>query len=190
MTNNHRWITDIENIDDTQFPFSDSVLTAFEDRNYEKGKSFIGTVNLDYVAGCWHPDYKGYTWRELKPVPGTLNGDRNDPAVGNQILKRVIQAAQALEQNPIYYLDNEEKEHWSFYEYHGQYYIEAGMHRTVIGRYFLSVNNLPPMIRNVSITPCYDRVSDAPLPTYKNVDSPLRKAKHFIKRLFNNEASK
>lgn len=190
MTNNKRWITDIENIDDVQFRFSDSVLATFEDRNYEIGESYKGTVNLDLVAGCWHPDYRGSKWRELKPVPGTLLGDRNDPAVGNQKLKRVIQATQALEQNPTYYLDDNEKEHWSFYEYHGQYYIETGMHRTVIGRYFLAANNLPPLIRNISITPCYDRVSEAPLPASNDAHSLLRKAIHFIMRFFNNEALK
>lgn len=74
-----------------------------------------------------------------------------DAAVGYQPLKRAVVNVQALEQCPSYYLSTDVKEHWSFYRIDGDYYIAEGNNRTVVGRYFLFANGLPPVVHGVAI---------------------------------------
>lgn len=169
----HQWLTHIEDISDSEFSFSDDVLAAFDVRKYQVGDSYSGSVDLTKVRGCWHPDYRGRKWRELKPIPGTLKNDRANPGVGNQHLKRIIKNAQSLDLNPDYYLRDEEKHHWSFYEYNGFLYVEAGVHRTVLGRYFLAANDLPPLIHNVNIVPCSDKEELTELPQSSSRDHSM-----------------
>ena len=178
------WITDIENIEDVVFSFTNDMLIEFDESRYVKGKTYIGTVDLNRVKGCWHPDYRGCMWGELKSVPGTLKGDRSDPIVGNQILKRVIQGARELADNPEYYLNGDSKDHWSFYEYKGDFYIEAGVHRTVLGRYFLAANALPQEIRNISITPCMDMPCEREPSDVRSDKTFIDKVLSYFKTLF------
>ena len=54
--------------------------------------------------------------------------------------------------NPEYYFSEEKKENWGFYKVGKKFYIEDGNHRTIIARFFLNLNNLPEVIKGVSVT--------------------------------------
>lgn len=53
---------------------------------------------------------------------------------------------------PSYYTSKVQKEHWSFYLVGGRYFVSEGNHRTVIGRFLLSLNGLPTTVTGVSVT--------------------------------------
>lgn len=112
---------------------------------YGEGAScWVGSVDLTRVVGTSHPDYAGLTWRDLRPkAPGET---------GLQHLKRAGQTMDWLRSNPTYYLEKQDKLTWSFYELNGDYYIAEGNHRTVVARYFLLANGLPPVVHGVTIT--------------------------------------
>ena len=144
--------TRIEDIHDADVPFSCDILIEFDNRGYETVETFVGSVDLSKVRGCYHPDYAGMTWAQLKPAAGSLDGDKNDFRIAYQPLKRAASNAKNLHRNPGYYLGEDEKHHWSFYELSGEYFISSGVHRTVIGRFFLWLNKLPPSVHGVSVT--------------------------------------
>lgn len=143
--------TRIEDIDLADVPFADDLLEAFDERCFQIVETFVGSVDLSKVRGCYHPDYAGMTWGQLKPVLGSVEGDRNDPKVAFQSLKRAVENTKDLHRNPDYYLGKDEKGHWSFYELSGEYFISSGVHRTVIGRFFFWLNGLPPLVHGVSV---------------------------------------
>lgn len=100
-------------------------------------------VDLSLVAGTEHPDYYGSTWSELIGHP--QGHDRS-------VLKRLNLNLQQLAASAEYYLSEDKKEHWSFYLLDGQYFISSGNHRTVLGRFLLELNGLPPIVHGVSVT--------------------------------------
>ncbi|WHI45954.1 hypothetical protein ACJJIW_11660 [Microbulbifer sp. JMSA004] len=148
------WNTFIEEISLENIPFSNDVLLFLERGKINVGEPKRGSVDLSKVVGTTHPDYCGKTWGQLKPIPGTSDGDfMNNREVALQGLKRAIVNVKALEKNPSYYFDDNEKTHWSFYQIDDKYYISSGNHRTVIGRLFLHLNNQEQLVHGVTITP-------------------------------------
>ena len=97
-----------------------------------------GSVNLEKVVGTSHPDYYNKTWGEL------LNLLYNNSP-------RSKSNREMLSNNYKYYLDKEEKDTWTFVEKNGEYYIIEGNHRTIIGRFFLNLNNLSQIVHGVKI---------------------------------------
>jgi hypothetical protein len=144
--------TNIENINLDEVYFANDVLDKFDSHEYESLGTEVCSVDLSKVVGCYHPDYAGKTWGELKPVEGTLNGDREIINIAYQNLKRAIGNVRDLSRNPDYYLNKEVKDHWDFYNLEGKLYISSGVHRTIIGRYFLWLNDLEPLVHGVHLT--------------------------------------
>ncbi|MDY4348325.1 hypothetical protein [Pectobacterium brasiliense] len=116
------------------------------------GPTKISHVDLSKVVGTTHVNYRGKTWGELKPVIGTSEGDIFNTEVACQPLARAVTNIHALEKKPEYYLTIEEKDSWSFIELNGEFYISEGNNRTVIGRFFLHLNQKPPIIHGVKVT--------------------------------------
>jgi len=144
--------TDIESLIDDNVPFSNDELQEFDHLKYDLSEHYVGSVDLSKIKGCTHPDYTGAKWQELKPLKGTLEGDRDKTSVAYQRLKRAISNVKDLDKNPSYYLSKEPKDYWSFYEVNGDFYISSGVHRTIIARYFLFLNGLPQVVHGVKIT--------------------------------------
>ncbi|AQU82653.1 MULTISPECIES: hypothetical protein [unclassified Halomonas] len=148
------WNTLLEEMDLETVPFSDNTLSYLDKRNIDVGEPQVGSVDLSKVVGTTHPDYCDKTWGELKPIPGTSEGDFiNNRDVAFQGLKRAVVNIQSLERNPDYYFSDEEKEHWSFYQIGDEYYISTGNNRTVIGRLFLHLNEQEEVVHGVRVTP-------------------------------------
>lgn len=169
------WNTLIEEMNLEEIPFANDKLSYLDTHRIEVGESQVGTVDLSRVIGTTHPDYCGMTWGQLKPIPGTSQGDFiNNIDVALQPLKRAVGNVQSLEQNPEYYFSSENKEHWSFYKINDDYYITAGNNRTIIGRMFLHLNSQEPLIHGVKITPAEFREEPAAEPEEVSVVSRLR----------------
>ena len=148
------WNTLLEEMDLEAVPFSDDVLLYLDARSIHVGEPQVSSVDLSKVVGTTHPDYCGKTWGQLKPVPGTSEGDFiNNRDVAFQGLKRAVGNIQCLERNPEYYFSDEEKDHWSFYQIGDEYYISSGNNRTVIGRLFLHLNGQKEVVHGVVVTP-------------------------------------
>jgi hypothetical protein len=146
--------TRIEDIDLQDLPFATDILNELDTQKIEVGTPSVGSVNLSKVVGTTHPDYFGKAWGELKPIPGTLGRDFvNNVQLNCPPLKRAYGNVKELDSNPQYYLNSEDKYHWSFYEIDGDYYISSGNNRTIIGRLFLHLNDREPIIHGVKVTP-------------------------------------
>ncbi len=147
-----KWNTLVEVMDESNTPFFNDVLAYLDTKNISTVGSTYGCVDLSKVVGTTHSNYCEKTWGELKPVVGTSRGDIiNDTNVVYQNLKRAVGNVKDLERNPDYYFSQEEKDHWSFYEIDGEYYIAEGNNRTVIGRFFLTLNHQTPVVHGVRI---------------------------------------
>jgi hypothetical protein len=113
-----------------------------------------GVVDLSRVVGTMHPDYSDATWLELLPSSPDnfthLGYWERQKYEGR--MKRGWNSIREMRANPMYYLNAEEKTHWSFYEMNGLYYISEGNHRTVVARFLLWLNGMPECIDGVSIT--------------------------------------
>jgi hypothetical protein len=112
-----------------------------------------GIVDLTLVVGTEHPDYHGCSWLELLGNP---------PGNPSGRLKRIHGGLLELVSSPDYYLCNHIKNNWSFYLVDGKYYVSSGLHRTVIGRFFLACNELPTIVSGVAVT---ELVLHKPAPT-------------------------
>jgi hypothetical protein len=113
-------------------------------------------VDLSKVVWIFHPSYQRHTWKALLPP---------DPPVGfvsarllsyfpnvNCLLKRGDDNMRWLRKNPDYYLSAEKKVGWSFLRINDLFYLDCGVHRTIIGRFFLHLNGLPEIIRGASVS--------------------------------------
>lgn len=148
-----RYITRIEDLCLDAVPFAKDRLRRLRPGSIRRLGSVVSAVDLSRVVGTMHNDYADRSWGDLKPVPGSLAGNIiADTAVAFQPLARATANVRALELNPDYYLSRDVKERWSFYRIDGYYYIAEGNHRSVVGRYFLFANNLPPFVHGVTIT--------------------------------------
>lgn len=157
--------TDIEHIDLTKVPFAGEVLKEFNSLEYEISDSFFGSVNLSKVIGCEHPDYVGKSWGELRPVPK----DKLDDSTSYQILKRGNSNLINLSITPEYYLNDSRKNHWEFYEVDGYYFISAGVHRSVIARFFFFYNDIEPFVMGVKITKARKKTEQTELNQKRNM---------------------
>lgn len=143
--------TNIEDLDVREIPFSSAVLSNFTTTNYDLISSRKGSVDLSKIIGCAHPRYAGLSWGILKPSRIDVYGDSADPDFENQTLKRARLRMHDLKETPEYFLSFIEKEHWSFAEVDGSFYVTEGVHRSVIARYFFHLNGLPPIVHGVAI---------------------------------------
>ncbi|MGO1500382.1 MAG: hypothetical protein ACTHWH_03745 [Marinobacter sp.] len=85
------WNTFLEEMDLEAVPFSDDALSYLDTRSIDVEEPHVGSVDLSRVVGTTHPDYCGKTWGQLKPVPGTSEGDFiNNWDVAFQGLKRAV----------------------------------------------------------------------------------------------------
>ena len=135
---------DIEQASLAVFPFANDRLAPLHRMDIlVPGDGRLGSVDLTRVAGTTHPDYGGMPWGRLKP-------QSDNDLCG---LKRAMSAMRLLRGNPHYYLSRAPKPAWSFYEIYGQFFIIEGNHRTVVARFLLSLNQLPPIVHGVLITP-------------------------------------
>lgn len=113
-----------------------------------------GLVDLAKVCGTDHCDYYGSTWLELLPSnPDDYEHLEYWSRLAHEgKMKRGWNCIKELRNNPNYYIDRSPKEHWSFAKVGENYFVTQGNHRTVVGRFFLSLNNLPTLVHGVSIT--------------------------------------
>jgi hypothetical protein len=113
-----------------------------------------GSVDLTRVRGTVHSDYSGSTWLELLPTnPDDFTHLEYWERLGHEgKMKRGWRCLRAMRENPTYYLNEEEKEHWGFYKIGSDYYISEGNHRTVVARFLLALNERPEIVRGVSVT--------------------------------------
>lgn len=127
----------------TDFPFSDDRLRQLDlmECRLTRISTAIQSVDLSRVVGTVHPDYANYSWGRLMP---SLAGDG--------ALKRGQRGMRDLVNNPNYYLSPDHKQAWSFYQIGDDFYISEGNNRTVIARFFLYANKLPPIIHGVAVT--------------------------------------
>ena len=141
--------TNFEAILQTSMPaFASQRLVRFDEQEFRENVIQVAhlenaRVDLSLVAGTEHPDYYGSTWSELIGQP--QGHDRS-------VLKRLNLNLQQLAASAEYYLSEDKKEHWSFYLLDAQYFISSGNHRTVLGRFLLELNGLPPIVHGVSVT--------------------------------------
>lgn len=101
------------------------------------------SVDLSRVKGVTHPAYQGHTW-------GELIGSLADGSDGR--LKRLRKRLQQLESDPSYYTSRTFKPGWSFFKLGDRLFVEGGVHRTVIARFFLELNGMPPTVHGVGLT--------------------------------------
>ena len=137
----------IETIDLDDFDFSKRVLAAYPDgHDGDVVSTCIGSIDLSQMYGCWHPRYQGRMLKEL--VPRECDRGR---VLGE--LKRGPERLACLHRNPGYYIEDTKKVPcWSFSWVGDRLYITTGMHRSVIGLYFLAANGLSTIVRGVEIT--------------------------------------
>jgi len=142
----------IETLELDDFDFSERELAAYpSDQAGDVEMTGIGSVDLMQIHGCWHQKYEGKTFGELVP---RAHGD------GDETEKRILGALKRgpdrlayLHRNPSYYIGEEVKTPpWSFEWIDGRLYITAGMHRSVIGLYFLAANGLSTVVHGVTVT--------------------------------------
>ncbi len=148
--------TDIENIDLAEVPFADEVLVHFqpESSKYQFGKPYVGKADLTKLRGVGHAGYAGRTWGDLIPTGLSIDGPEDEWHDVPSPLKRARSALIYLKQNPDYYLSAEmKKPSWSFFELHGDYYLDMdAAHRSVIARAFLWLNDMPQVVSGVTVT--------------------------------------
>lgn len=113
-----------------------------------------GCVDLSKVKGTDHPDYCDSTWIELLPTnpDDFAHIDYWERFKHEGRMKRGWNCIRDMRDNPGYYTDTSEKNHWSFCKVGDHYYISQGNHRTVMARFLLSLNGLPEVVHGVSIT--------------------------------------
>lgn len=113
-----------------------------------------GSVDLSKVKGTDHSDYCNCTWIELLPTnPDDFTHlDYWERFKHEGRMKRGWNCIRDMRDNPAYYMDESEKDHWSFHKVGDYYYISQGNHRTVMARFLLSLNGLPEIVHGVSVT--------------------------------------
>ena len=139
--------------------FSDEKLEYFDDKKFLEenpgkwGDYYTGSVLLNKVVGTTHSDYVGYSWMEL--LPTVFKSEKNIPDFSTtknlQILKRDRDLIYRFQENPDYYLSEEKKENMSFFKVGDKFYINGGNHRVIMARFFLNLNQLPEVIKGVTI---------------------------------------
>ncbi|MBR7782329.1 hypothetical protein [Undibacterium luofuense] len=137
----------------------------------------IGSVDLAQVVGTLHPDYAGHTWIELLPTrpDRTQTISNNGRSQYQGLMKRGHRCIERLWTNPGYYTSHEGKEYWSFSKLGDRYYVNQGNHRTVVGRFFLSLNKQSTVIHGVGITEFHlppSQIEEKPEIQQKNVSQP------------------
>jgi len=149
-------ITNFELLDPTSFPFADEVLKWFNDSIYERREPKLESVDLSKVSGTTHPTYADRTWGDIMPVgPLTTYGDGSVyvPGMLNNARTKIKLRQLKDEDGPDYYIGaGRLKPTWTFLRSGEELFIENGHHRTIIGRVFLTVNNLPTIVHNVTVT--------------------------------------
>lgn len=139
--------------------FSDKKLEYFDDKKFLEenpgkwGDYYTGSAPLNKVVGTTHSDYDGYSWMEL--LPTAFKSEQNitnfSAAKNLRILKREHKLVYWFQENPDYYLSEEKKENMSFFKVGDKFYINGGNHRVVMARFFLNLNQLPEVIKGVTI---------------------------------------
>lgn len=100
------------------------------------------TVDLSRVIGtCEYLD-EAATWGDL------LGGPKDEAP---QRLKRLDECVKHLEWNPDYYVDSRGKDDWTFIKVGSDYFIEHGIHRTVVGRCYLDLTRQPAFVHGVNV---------------------------------------
>ncbi|WP_382228071.1 hypothetical protein [Hydrogenophaga atypica] len=125
--------------------FAYTKLERFADHEYRASgvpeiEHSFASVDLSQVAGTTHPVYGGRSWIDLLGNP---------PGGEFAELQHIRRYLRYMVENPSYYTKDEKKPGWSFYLVDGRYYIGDGSHRTVIGRFLLSLNGLPTTVSGV-----------------------------------------
>lgn len=137
------YVLNLEQIPSEQFSFEKDRLVLLNRGDiHEISDGSIGSVDLTKVVGATHPNYGGLDWGTLKPVE---DRDQCYLARSKDILFN-------LKKTPEYYLSQEKKQGWAFFKIGDEYYIDEGVHRTVLARLFLSANQLPQVVHGVTIT--------------------------------------
>ncbi len=131
------YVTDSTELFQASHSFSATTLMKFDERQFKKLKTTVGSVDLKDVVGTDNGNYIGCKWGEI---------------LAKGWLQHPNKCLRGLATNPEYYLSKETKEGWYFACVRGRYYVNGGgNHRTLIGRAFLEYNNLPTVIHNVTI---------------------------------------
>lgn len=137
------YVVDLEKIPYENVPYSEDSLALLNRDDIQKtGGDYAGSVDLTKVVGTTHRSYGGRAWGVLKP---TEDSDRCG-------LQRLERSMRDLKANPEYYLSRSKKVGWEFLKIGDEYYIDAGVHRTILARFFLGANQLPQVVHGVSIT--------------------------------------
>ncbi|MCW8349050.1 hypothetical protein MD535_23960 [Vibrio sp. ZSDZ65] len=132
-----RYETEAVELFKSNYSFSVQTLMKFDENQYKKLKTTVGSVDLKDVVGTDNGNYIGRRWGEILE-----KGELQHP---HKCLRE-------LAENPEYYLSNDKKEGWYFACVRDRYYVNGGgNHRTLIGRAFLEFNDLPTVIHNVTI---------------------------------------
>lgn len=100
------------------------------------------TVDLSRVMGACEFLGQAATWGEL------LGGPTDE---GPKRLRHLDGCIADLEYDPDYYVDRRPKEDWTFIKVGSDYFIDHGIHRTVVGRCYLELTRQPPTIHGVNV---------------------------------------
>ena len=164
--------TDLYRLLETSKPaFADDVLVYFHEaelRQQLNREAFhpSASVDLSQVAGCSQRDYANSTWLQL------LGVQEGEPRCQ---LRRLKSRLDELARRPEYFLSHDPKSHWSFDRLDGKLYIAQGHHRTVIARFFLELNGLPPIVHGVTVTDLvHAKPAPAPEPAKKGFLGAVR----------------
>ena len=99
-----------------------------------------GSIDLSRVVSVEHSRYVGRTWGDLLGIHGYRSPLRN-----------VDDPLWELTKSPAYFIGRRKKPGWSCYEVDGVYYLMTGYHRSVVGRFFLELNGLSPVVHGVRV---------------------------------------
>lgn len=99
-------------------------------------------------------------------------------------MKRGWARVRQMRENPMYYLEKSEKEHWSFSKVGEDYFVTEGNHRTILARFLLSLNGLPAIVHGVAITEYYSApISRCDIVARETIFHKFKVALRFIFRI-------
>ncbi len=159
MSNQYNFTTNIHDLLIIKKPsFCYQKLELFEEWKYrefcEELDYYNVSVPLNQVVGSYHPNYANQTWIDL--LPARFKSEKNIPDFSEKNnfdrMRNGDEWAEKLGKDPEYYFLDEKKENWGFYKFGEKFYINDGNHRTIIARFFLNLNNLPEIVKGVSVT--------------------------------------
>ncbi len=179
------WNTRIDEMDLESVPFANEVLRFQAKQELELHEDRIESVDLRRIVGTTNPKFQiERTWGDLKPVAGTLRKERESCY---QPMERSRSVFSDLTEDPDFILSRKKKCSWTVLEINEELFVEVGLHRTVIARFFLHLNGLEPIVHGVNVrraTIRTERSDPTNGPDWSPKQSPHQRLMEKLRNLF------